>query len=285
MPVTIKTAAMKYKKPNENGYRSIDGIILNENPIECGSGKQYTRLRDAIAKGVELGRKVIVYSGTYNLVNEFATEISAQSDPTGIELGNNVEVVFLSGAKVTAIFDNSSRWIYENFQPFYSKENGSFILNGLDIEAQNTRYCVHDDHVGVGTYYHIFKNCKMKYTTTHTANINYVQCIGGGLGEHGYIEIDGGYYESINTNDTWVEPISYHNGKYNTCFGRIVIKDLYLAGAGRIRFGDYGPSTLLTPVLICDCSMGANIVHQLEAPEEYTAVNFSITEWNNIVRT
>lgn len=257
-------------------YNRIEKDFDKLSIIECGIGKQFTNLRSAIAKGVELGCKVVVYPNTYDLATEFADVIANQSGK-GIELGNGVEVVFLAGSYVKAIFDNTNEWIYRNFEPFWS--SGDFILDGLNIEAQNTRYCVHDEHSGVGTYHHVFKNCIMKYTSTYATQI-YGQCIGGGLGEHGYIDIIGGKYTAIGTVELNL-PITYHNGFAQTCDGRIFIKDVYLSDKGQFRFGMHGTSTIKTPIIINGCSMGGDIILFYEGGE---VENFELTEWNNEIR-
>ena len=168
-------------------------------------------------------------------------------------------------------------------QPFYSAGNSSFTLDGLNIKAQNTRYCVHDEHGGQGVYHHTYKNCIMHYTNTYSSPY-YVQCIGGGLGQNGYISIEGGMYTSEptyaysgQTIDSSTQPITYHNGNNANALSKIFIKDVYLTGKGHFRFGDYGPSTNKTPVLITGCRMGMPTTHAFEN-QEFSVVNFEITE-------
>lgn len=259
-----------------------------EKTIHIGANQQYTRLRDGFAAAIASpNSNVIVHSGSYDLTTEFADEI-ANHTARGIPLGNGIKATFMAGAYVTANFDNTDRWIYDNFQPFYS--TGDFTINDLNIDASNCRYCVHDEHGGSGTYKHIYNNCTMKYTNTHT-DINYVQCIGGGLGEHGCIEINGGKFESVTTVPypgktlkQSCQPISYHNGMSPTCDSKISVKDVYLVGDGHFRFGMYGPSTIKTPIMISGCSMGGEIDVMFES-YQYDIENFELTEWNNVIRT
>lgn len=256
--------------------------ITDSNLIECGAGKKYTRLRDAIQEACKKPNMTVkVYPGTYDLKEEFKTEIENHSG-TGIRLSNDVHILFMSGAKSTAIFDDYDSWIYEHFEPFGSQGDGSFILENVDIEAKNCRYCVHDEHAGEGIYTHKYINCNMKQIDTTDLQY-YVQCIGGGLGEHGYIEIDGGNYESVTTNEEKQMPISYHNGYKETAYSTINIKNVYLKNKGRFRFGDYGSSTLLSQVQIIGCSMGAPTLHVHETTE-MDHENFEIFESNCEVR-
>ena len=258
----------------------------NKSIIECGPDKEYTTLRSAISAGcINKNTTVIVYPGTYDLTEEFSDVISSNNG-TGNILTNGIYVKFLAGSYVKAIFDNSSRWIYDNFEPF--KAVGDFTLDGLNIEAANCRYCVHDEHNGQGTYHNKYINCIMKYTNNHT-DVNYMQCIGGGLGEHGYIEIIGGKYTSVSTAtrdgltlDDLNQPITYHNGNNVNADSKIFISNVVLTGKGYFRFGDYGPSTIKSQVNINNCKMGANIVHRFEN-NEFSVTNFEITEFNNTI--
>lgn len=259
--------------------------------VECGAGKTYTRLRDAISEAIKYkNSNVIVYPGTYDLTSEFSSEISAATGSNmGIELSNNVYVKFLSGSYVTALFPNSSVDISEHFQPFWSNGSG-FTLDGLHIEASNCRYCVHDERGGADVKYHnVYKNCVMKFTMDDPAQSGgtskYMQCIGGGLGKYGYIEIDGGNYTTVNNSSpNSQQPISYHNGYSSGCDSKIFIKDVYLADKGIIRLGCYGSSIIKTPVYVCGCSMYAHVYKMIEAPQEYNIDNFEVVEWNNILR-
>lgn len=254
--------------------------------IECGPGKTYETLRSACEYAItKANTTVIVYPGTYNLATEFADHISAKNG-SGISLNNGIHVIFLGGAYVKAIFDNTNRWVYENFEPF--RAVGSFTLEGLNIESANCRYCVHDEHYGNGTYHNKYINCTMKYTNTHT-DVTYVQCIGGGLGEHGFIEITGGMYTSITTAapsgetiDELTLPITYHNGNNANADNKIFISNVLLTDKGHFRFGDYGPSTIKSQVIINNCKMGLPTVHTFEN-SEFSTVNFEITEFNNVI--
>lgn len=272
-----------------NGWNNwAPSISGSNNIIEVGTGKQFTTLKDGIAEAIKYkNTKVIVYPGIYDLTIEFSDGIADQT-ARGICLKNNVYVQFLGGAYVKANFDNSNTWIYHNFQPFYS--DGSFTLDGLNIEASNCRYCVHDEHGDrQGDYYHAYKNCIMKYSNTYSEVI-YTQCIGGGLGEHGYIDIDGGYYESNTTHpysgatlEESQRVISYHNYFGENADSKIVIKNVYLANNGRFKFGMYGDSTIKSKVIVSGCSMGKNTILGFETSSSVNE-NFELVEFNNTVR-
>jgi len=251
--------------------------------ITCGSGKDFARLRDAIEYGVKYpNSKVIVYPGTYDLTQEFSQEITDKNGESGISLSNGIEVVFMAGSYVTAIFDEYDEWVYDYFQPFYSHFNNSFTLNGLNIKAKNTRYCVHDEHGGFGVYHHKYINCNMEYINS-SPRASYTQCIGGGLGEHGYIDIVGGKYVSVDETARYTEAetitISYHNGEASTCDSNIFINAAYVSGC--FQFGSHGTSTIKSKVQVSNCSMASNIVVGALADGSY---NYELTEWNNTIR-
>lgn len=266
-------------------------MITNNNQtigltVHVGSGQEFTRLRDGIDRATQVENSVvIVHAGTYDLTSEFADEIARATGTAGITLANNVNVIFLAGSYVKAIFNTSSEWISRNFEPF---RGYNFTLDGLNIEAKNCRYCVHDERGGANIQYHnIYKNCVMKMECRLSSGATFVspQCIGGGLGQHGYIEIVGGHYTSLGDTDTGERPcISYHNGSTPNCDSKIFIRDVYLAEpTGCLRFGYYGTSTIKTKVLVSGCSMGSPIIERAETPES-TIDNFEVVEWNNTIR-
>lgn len=275
-------------KPKYTPYEICANIPTNLTAITIGTGKQYTTLKEGIAAACAVPNShVIVYPGTYDLISEFGSEAVYGHTVYGIPLSNGVTVEFMAGSYVVAENTEDDTWVYTNFQPFYSA--GDFTLIGANITATNTRYCVHDEHGGYDTQHHVYKDCVMKYINTFSA-CTYVQCIGGGLGEHGYIEIIGGCYTTdtvASATQTAIEmqqPISYHNGQRSGCDGKIFIRDVYLGDKGHFRFGKYGPSTTVTPIYISGCSMGAAIDMMYEN-SDYHVDNFSLTEWNNTIRS
>lgn len=254
--------------------------------IHCGQGQKYTRLRDAIAAAVAIeNSKVIVHPGVYDLAEEFAEEINNHSG-TGILLHNGVHVTFTTGCYVKCEIDVSNEWAYSNFEPFHAYKD--FTLENAHIVCRNTRYCVHDELSGASTYHHRYINCHMEYTNEHES-ANFTQCIGGGMGEHGYIEIIGGYYKSSSnyyqshyvSADDMQQPITFHNGVSATCDGKIVIKDVFLADKGYFRFGMYGSSNKITPIYISGCRMYKAPFLMNEQWNESQVQNMEVIAWNN----
>lgn len=248
--------------------------------VEIGTGKPYTTIRAGfVAAYAKKNCKVYVYPGTYDLVTEFADILHTITGKVGNKVGNGMHVVFYDGAKVEAIFDNSdseytqSEWenILDYFNPFYA-ETGDFVVENLNIEAQNCRYCFHDELVSSPTQYnHKYLNCHMIKRTT-TPERKYMMCIGGGLGKYGTIDITGGEYQSITSvgipeisNGDPADAqmcISYHNGAVAGAKSSINIKNVYIKDRGYIQVEDQGASTLVTPMLISGCSFGLPVLHR-----------------------
>ena len=268
------------------------------NEYHVGSGQEYTTLKAGIQAAYNDRNAVVyVHPGTYDLISEFASEIASGSGTTivGNALGKGMRIVFMDGTKVTALFNSSDydstkwEWIYNYFNPFYAGD-GDYTLENLTIEAKDCRYCVHDEMGGIGDAIHKYINCKMKYKNTHST-VKYVQCIGGGLGLHGTIVIDGGFYQSDTdygypgmTSEESQQPISFHNGAASGCESSISIKDVYLADKGYFRFGYYGASTKISKIMICGCSTGEETVKRAEDATAQVD-NFEVIEWNGIIRS
>lgn len=260
--------------------------------IHVGPGQTYTRLRDGVeAALLQRGSVVYVHAGTYDLTAEFATEIQAASysGDVGVALGNDVTLIFYDGAKVTALFDNSSgqytetQWTFirENFAPFHTirQYENNYTIHNLNIEASNCRYCVHDELWGEYTGIHKYFNCRMKNTYTREY-VPYPQCIGSGMGVHSTIVIEGGYYLSQYPSGMVKPTISFHNGTPVTCDGSISISNVYIAQDGFIQLGCYGTSPIKTPAMVSGCHMGYPVRKKMETPDSHTD-NFEIIAWNN----
>ena len=272
-----------YRTRNQNGewdlWREKNTAPLT---IHCGSGQRFTTLKEAIKFAVNWkNTRVIVHPGTYNLNNEFADEIAnaGSTDVVGNRLGNGIYLEFMAGSYVTVSFEASNTWAIAYFNPFYPAYQGSdFTLDGLNIYAQNTRYCVHDEKSGVGTYKHVYKNCVMTYKNTEQSPSR-VQCIGGGLGQHGLVYIEGESYKSI-ANFQQPYAISYHNGNNASADSTIFINNVYLADDNRFRFSYYGASKIKSKIYINNCRMGNPTLVTNETSAS-TTPNMEVLEWNN----
>ena len=270
---------------------TLDNEVGKE--FHVGTGQTYTTLRAGIEAAVQKkNSKVIIHPGTYDLKTEFATELAQQtiSQYTGNALYNGVHVIGMAGAIITAIFDGteSNIWqIYTMFSPFFAvstHENNDYTLENIVIRANNCRYCVHDDPYGAGTYIHKYINCDMGFYNSMSP-ANYVACIGGGLGEHSVIDIDGGSYTSTTTvaqsgrtlADSQI-PISYHNSNGANVQSWIHIHGVELKNSGHFAFHPYGSSTEQTYVFLSNCRIGAET--EKSAVDASSQDNMTIYEFN-----
>ena len=248
-----------------------------------------TGLRAIVAEAIQhKNSKVYVKSGTYDLLKEFESEINADSNnPYGIALSNSVHIIFESGCKVTALYQGQSSNVANYFSPFYITGNGGFTLENLDIESSNCRYCVHDEGGFVSDYYtNKYINCKMVHDDTNCVTKNYPQCIGGGLGTHGYIYITNCYFESKRAENIADEIVSYHNqGMNENSQSNVYMSNCYLAGKGTFKASHYGPSAKLSYAYLNNNSLGSPIINRHETSDTSTPENFKVVEYLNEVRS
>jgi len=280
--------------------------------ITIGPGKMYATLREGFAEAFRhYNSKVIVYPGEYDLVQEFADVLPTISDHNGCLVGKGMHVIFMAGAHVSAMVEKGSytdeqfNKIKLYFHPFAyypdsSDLNDDFTVEGLDIRAKHTRYAFHDDYGSSQVpCVHKFINCKMYFENTNTtAQNNFVSAIGGGLGRHTTVIIDGGYYEcniavgssSIMNGDPDYSqvPISYHNttSSDEDSESKIILKDVYFADKGYFRASALGGSSVPSKIYISGCRSYFPPLLQKgsSVPSEAPYFNVEVkASWNNEV--
>lgn len=242
-----------------------------------GSG-DYTSLFSALSDAVKVkGAVVHVGEGTYDLISETGASWWETSGHYGLVLMNNVHVIFSPKSKVVFNYTGSSEWTLEHVSPFNSGEGG-FTLEGLTLEVSRCRYPIHDERVtNTDLYTNRYINCSIKMNNTNNPVWSANQCIGGGLGVNGVIEINGCIFESVNAPDH-SGIVSYHNCILDAK-SRITIKNSVFI-TGTFRFGYYGVSTEKTLVLVTNCRLNDEPYISQESPD-YTNVNGEIISLNN----
>ena len=267
---------------------TLEELIENTGKrFTIGSGERFTTLREGIAEAIKYPYSyVFVKDGVYNLAEEFATEISnSTASKYGIKLGNNVHVVFSSGATVTAIYDGTDQNVTRYFNPFYTDDSG-YTIENLNITAKNTRYCIHDENGG-GNNHRTVKiiNCQFDFDNT-SAPINYYpQCIGGGNGAHDYIEIRDCYFKSKVAESTPIQIVSYHqDGTSATAQSNVFLSNCYFADKGTFRVTYYGKTTKVSKAYVSGCSFGSAPYVGQEVSSNPAPENYELIEWGNIVR-
>jgi len=222
--------------------------------IHIGEGQEFTTLRAGFEEAFKYkNTKVYIHPGTYDLLEEFAPEISAHSAANcGLFVGRGMHVIAMAGSYINANYvlqgTSVDDWMKTSFEPIRTDQS-DLILENITIIAKNTRYCIHDEGAAQGNYTHKYINCRCVYVNERSSGGD-IQCVGGGLGNKCTIEFDGGTYESYFTNQSGtIIPISYHNGNIATAESVLWFKNVNLIN-GVYRFGAYGPSTLSTCVYI-----------------------------------
>lgn len=283
-----------------NGFYALSNGSQVFNPVIISTtkyGGQFRKLRDGIEYAERFtDAKVYVRDGSYDLCAEFASEIANVTNVEfGIVLKNGVHVVFSPKATVTAIYTGSNADIPKYFAPFRVEAGGddSFTLENLDIQTQNTRYCVHDELTGrsSGRSGHIYRNCRMYHDNVSItlANNGYAQCIGGGCGRQTYVEITNCEFKSKRAETSATPLVSFHNAinaadEQHDGRSAIYITNSYFHDKGYARATYYGDTTQISKFVINNCSLGDDPIVKYEVNGASTPENFEMLEFNNVVR-
>lgn len=264
--------------------------------VYVGPTRKYTKFTDGLSKAVELGNAdLYVDAGIYDVVAELTiSKIDSDSIAGyyGPKIGRGVRIYFSQGAKIVANYTGTLHDSLERFSPLNAigttDIGGSdFEIHGGEFECTNTRYVVHDECNGKGSYKHLYENCRMILDNTNKTYFKTCQCIGGGLGEYGDIQIIGGYYESksidINKSDL-DQVISYHNPQPN--FGSnfcnsVMIKDAYFKD-GTIIVSQLGDSLKYSTFVVNNCS--TTKAPYINGKNDAGTGRFRMQSWNNDIR-
>ena len=262
--------------------------------IDKGGSGSNTSLVEGIIEAYEAGIKnIAVMPGEYDMIEEYQAIYGssweagflASGYASGLPIGNGMILNFAPGAVVT--FDYSegrNADINERASAFMAKA-GDYEIYGLDISCKNIRYCIHDELAGVGSYRHVYENCKMSMTDDENTAWKSCQCIGGGLGKSANIEIRNCIFYSDNDGDnTGVGAVSYHNGEYADIKSFISITGCYFDGNnGTFRASWYGLSTLITEIIATNNSLKIAPIFRAETAGS-TIENMELIAFNNVIR-
>ena len=250
-----------------------------------GSG-DFTKFTDALASAYAAGNTdVYIYPGTYNILSE----INPETAGTGPVIGNGTRLYFYTGAEIVCEYTGGNSSVESTFSPI-NAGSGDFEIHNMVLRCKNTRYCVHDDLWGAAQpYYHLYKDCTMTHDVTGSSWLAY-QCIGGGFGMHGVVEIDGGYYEApvtLPATRTDAAEITYHqpveagtSGAKNT----LVVRNVYFKNT-TVRAICGGPTTEISDFIISGCSCVWEPSVYFDPNDPYiTYNNWRMRKWNNEIR-
>ena len=249
--------------------------------VDINGHGDFTKFTDGIAYAYAQGdTDVYVKNGTYDITSEIDLETAG----AGPVIGKGMRLFFESNAVIQCYYTGSSEAVKSTFSPLNAANDKGFEIHNMKIRCKNTRYCVHDEH-GVGgiPYVNKYINCDMYLDNSESSWVA-PQCIGGGLGNCGIIEIDGGYYEGTAApGDNYYGEISYHNTSVANSISQIFIKNVYCKN-NTVRFGYYGASTMITKCFVNGCSFA--VAPRVRAETESSQnVNMEMIAWGNEVRT
>lgn len=247
-----------------------NSIPTNEHIVKVGIGEDYQTLKEGIEYATQFQNSIVkVKKGTYDLVEEFEDELETS---VGLILKNNVHIIFEVGTKVKFNYNGNSEHVHTSFSPFNSGVNG-FVIENLDLEASNCKYCIHDERGNSTDFYHnVYKNCRMKLDNSQNPDWVNPQNIGAGLA-NGVIEIENCRFNN------W---ISFHNnnGTQTNSKSNVYIKDSYFE-SGSVILGSYGNTTEISNFYISGNFMNSNIINQ--DTSSTPLINVELHAWNNVI--
>lgn len=285
-----QNASVWYRYKAKDWYSWYQANSSGKTIVTVGVGKDFAKLKDAIEAAMSskpANTEVVVYPGTYDLIQEFGDEYFEKlsgGELNGLMVGKGLTLTFLSGSHVTANYEGTNTAVMKGFSPFNVTE-GDIYIKGLDLACSRVRYGFHDERAdNPNPYTTHLRDCKIYMDNTQNTAWSPRQCIGGGLGEHGTISIGRCSFES---KDISGGVVTYHNGSTADCESTITIYDSYFGGSNNanVGFGYRGASTHATTInLFGNSWTSAPNVHP-ETPSE-TNVNMELGRvFNNELRT
>lgn len=296
-------SASFYIATTANGGISAELLTHQEHTyyVEKDGSGDFTNLAKAIESAEQFMDSVVyVGAGTWNILDELGSEYvqSVSSSKRGIVLKNRVHVIFSSEALVTCIYEGINGEINPDTVSWLSAFNAGeygFTLENCRIQSRNVRYAVHDE-MGLTNstpYHNRYINCQMshsnqKYDPDQTTH-GYGQCIGGGLGTDGYIEISGCVFEnpyqySADSQGRKVL-VSYHTQNSSApSRSQIEITGCYFKDAGTCRGTYINTNTDVTTMLVNNNSFGKEPFIGAETSGA-TVENIEMIAWNNEIRS
>lgn len=265
---------------------NIKRTIIVGNDEDC----DYTSITKAINEAYLANvRNIIVKAGTYDIISEYKEEYgdtffenySEKNTNKGIVLKNGINILFSGNSKVVCKYTGGNEKVMSRFSPFNSGEEG-FIVDGLNIESKNVRYCFHDERLqSEDSYFNTYRNCKFKQDNTQS-NQTFRACIGGGLGKNGHVVVDSCEFESVGL----TEPrgiCTYHNTTANSGRSFVLIKNCYFHGFGSTYIHYAGTSSDITTMVVSGCSFEKSLPLPVKAEGSSTVENVELIEFNNSI--
>lgn len=258
------------------GWNPSGSIIFT-----VGANQRYSSIYDACQDAITYKNSIVIVKKKetdYDLISEIGSDLTESFG--GIRIGNGMTLLFDPLVNVICNYTGGVGQIQEVFSPF-TVASGDVTIDGLNIEAKNVRYCIHDEVGGESSKAtHIYKNCNMMIDNSEKIQFPTTQCIGGGLGRQTVIEVTDCVFDSVcNASDPVV---SWHSSNhYNDAFCKVNIKNNYYKH-GTVRAGCVGSSTAKTPFIVCNNSVESAVYKITETAGAQD--NIDLLSFNNEIR-
>lgn len=242
------------------------------------------------------GKTIYVEAGNYDFVDYYGDAYfnnynsNTSHDAKGIPM-QNTTLICSPAAIFTADLSKYTNTDLQEWWSMFNLTETDCKIVGLNATVNNCRYVVHDDptNESTKTFMHEYINCTMINKTNSRNSKGSNVCLGGGLTKSANIVIDGCLFaNSTSTLNSATEQervvCSYHNSWNTSERSTITVKNCYCEDKSTIRVTWYGDSTLITPAIITNNSVGSEIVYRAE-DSKYPTVNLKLYAWNNVVRS
>lgn len=279
-----------YQMLSESGRNGKTFIVAKN------GGGDYDSLVEAVMDNMGTwGVTLHLEAGEYDLIQEFtdyygtADFRSQTPSGRGLELGYNITIEGSPNAVIVADYTGSDEGMQKSFSPLncYNRPSvGGMTLRGVNIRCSRVRYCVHDEKgtAGTGSYNNVYENCNFYIDNTDNDYWHSSQCIGGGLGTSGSIQIRNCILEEIEPSSPANAAVSYHNNANADAKSMITCTGNYVKGERGFRFSWYGQSTEITEVICANNSVGRATQYNAETQDTSPNQNVTLYDFNNIVR-
>ena len=245
-------------------------LLERKKHITIGPNGDFKTIKEGFKYAFENDLIAIIEAGVYDLVSE------------GISGIGYIAPKEVYGYGVTLLCNlEEENWLLSpiNISP---NSKGSKIY-GLTIICSNCRYCIHDDMGGqliethIPFYHNVYKDLLLIHNSVITSVLKAPQCIGGGFGDYGYIEIDNCVFDSKIYAD-----VSYHSKSWNPQTPQtndcvLICKDSVFKSTFSISaIGD--DTSYMNKVYISNCLMKS-------LPDVRDRTNIKFISWNNVKST
>ena len=260
-----------------------DSNITKDNIIHVGSTRKIKGVIAAINKSKD-GDTIIFDAENFDIAAELGDDwlnnYTYDSKGYGFYLGGGKTLIFPYGATVKFNYTGKNAEVNEYFSPINAGA-GDYTIIGLHLSASNCRYCVHDERAtNENIYHHNYIDCHFEMDNSSNPNWDSKQCIGGGLGVNGKINIDNCVFNSA----SGVYDVSYHNSASENAKSFVAIRNSWFENSA--RFSWYGQSQRNTMILFSGNSVNNAITVSAEGSGSGSPYkNIIVKQWNNEIRS